>query len=168
MPVEIIVEDGSGVEDANSYATVETAREFAEKRGVVLSADNDEVSSQLIRAFDWLDAKEEEFQGVRVYADTAFPRAGVTVNGFELAADAIPKQLIAAQLQLVIAQSNGIDISPNFVPADYVVKEKVGPLETTFADPVEVGVSPKLGAVDAVLSPLFLRRTVAGLVTVRV
>lgn len=170
MPVVVIVEDGSGVPGANSYMDVETVREYAENRGFVLSDDDDAVSAQLIRSFDYIETKECDFQGVRVYAESAFPRQGVVINGVEIAADAIPALLIAAQAQLVIAQHNGIDIMPNFVAADYVTEEKVGPLTTKYADPLAVGIAPKLGAVDAMLAPLFGRCASVGfgLKTVRV
>jgi hypothetical protein len=163
MPIVVIVEDGTGVADANSYMSVETVRGYAANRGFTLSADDDVVSAQLIRGFDYIEAKECDFQGERVYAESAFPRIGVVINGVEISESAIPNLLLAAQSQLVIAQANGIDIMPNFVAADYVVKEKVGPLETTFADPVLVGIGPKLGAVDAMLAPLFGRCASPGL-----
>lgn len=155
MPVVIIVEDGSGVADANSYASVDTAREYATNRGFTLSDDDDAVAAFLIRGFDYLETKECEYQGERIYAESAFPRVGVEINGVDIPSDEIPKLAVAAQLQLVIAQSNGIDIMPNFVAGDYVTEEKVGPLTTKFADPVLVGMGPKLGAVDAMLAPLF-------------
>lgn len=155
MPITIIVEDGTGVAGANAYANVADVRAYALNRGVTLSADDDVVSAQLIKAFDYVETKECEFQGVRVFAESAFPRIGVIINGVEIAETAIPNLLLAANGQLVIAQSNGIDITPNFIAADYVTEEKVGPLTTKFADPLKVGISPKLGAVDAALAPLF-------------
>lgn len=155
MAVVIIVEDGSGVADANSYITVADARIYAANRGVTLSDDDDTVATQLVRSFDYIETKECEFQGVRVYAESAFPRVGVIINGVEIAEDAIPKLLIAAQVQTVMALAGGIDILPNFVAADYVTEEKVGPLTTKYADPLAVGMGPKLGAVDAMLAPLF-------------
>ena len=155
MPIQIIVENGTGVQGANSYVSVVDARAFAANRGLILSGNDDVISAQLITAFDYVETKECEFQGSRVYIGSAFPRNGVIVNGREIPNTEIPMLLISAQIQLVMAQENGIDIMPNFVAADYVTKEKVGPLETTYADPLAVGISPKLGAVDASLAPLF-------------
>lgn len=155
MPINVIVENGTGVTGANSYASVEDARTFATNRGIGLSTDDDVVAAQLISAFDFIETKECEFQGCRVYVESAFPRTGVVINKREIPADEIPALLIVAQFQLVIAQNNGIDIMPNFVAADYVTEEKVGPLTTKYADPLAVGVAPKLGAVDAALAPLF-------------
>jgi hypothetical protein len=39
--------------------------------------------------------------------------------------------------------------------ADYVTEETVGPITTKYANPVQVGVRPKLGLVDSLLAPLF-------------
>lgn len=163
MPIVIIPEDGSGVSGANSYVSVADARAYAADRGHSLSDDDDVVAAQLIRASDYLEAKECEFQGERVFPARAFPRRGVRINGADLPADSVPSLLIAAQIQLVIAQLGGIDIMPNFVAADYVTKEKVGPLEMTYADPVAVGIAPRLGAVDAMLAPLFGRCASSGM-----
>jgi len=163
MPIVVIVEDGTGVANANSYMTVEAVRIYAANRGFELSTDDDVVAAQLIRGFDYVETKECEFQGERVYLESAFPRSGVVINGVEIADNAIPNLLTSAIGQLVIAQNNGIDIMPNFVAADYVIKEKTGPLETTYADPVLVGMGPKLGAVDAALAPLFGRCASPGL-----
>lgn len=155
MPIAIVVEDGTGVAGANSYASVDTARAYAANRGVTLSSDDDVVAAQLIQGFDYIETKECEFQGTRVFVESAFPRRCVVVNGREIPETEIPSLLIAAQIQLVIAQANGINVMPNFVAADYVTEEKVGPLTTKYADPLSVGVAPKLGAVDAALAPLF-------------
>lgn len=144
MPIQIIVENGTGVQGANSYVSVIAARAFAANRGLNLSEDDDVVAAQLINAFDYIETKECEFQGSRVYIDSAFPRNGVRVNCREIPNTEIPMLLISAQIQLVMAQENGIDIMPNFVAADYVTKEKVGPLETTYADPLAVGISRSL------------------------
>jgi hypothetical protein len=170
MPIVVNVEDGTGVTDANSYLSVAAVRDYAANRGFTLSVDDDVVAAQLIRSFDYVETKECDFQGERVFADSAFPRIGVVINNVEIAETAIPNLLFAATAQLVIAQANGVDIMPNFVAGDYVVEEKVGPLTTKFADPVLVGMGPKLGAVDAALAPLFGRCASPGfgLRTVRV
>lgn len=163
MPIQIIVETGLGVVGANSYISVADVRAFAFNRGVAVSENDDTVAAQLINAFDYLETKECEFQGERVYIESVFPRSGVVINEREVSSTEIPSLLIYAQAQLVMAQTNGINIMPNFVASDYVTKEKVGPLETTYADPISAGIAPKLGAVDAMLAPLFGRCASGGM-----
>lgn len=157
MAIEIIVEDGSGNTDANSFVSVEDARAYAEARGTDLPTDDDEVASMLIRASDYLDAQECRFQGKRTSSSQAltWPRTGVVLNCDDVPPNVIPKSLIAAQVQLAMAINAGFDLQPNVSPQDYVTREKVGPIETEYADPLAVGIMPTFTAVNALLAPLF-------------
>lgn len=157
MAIEIIVEDGTGVANANSFVSVEDARTYAEARGVEFPADDDEVASMLIRAADYLEAQECRFQGKRTSSSQAlaWPRTGVVLNCDDVPPNVIPKSLIAAQVQLAMAIAAGFDLQPNISPQDYVTREKVGPIETEYADPVSVGIMPTFTAANALLAPLF-------------
>jgi hypothetical protein len=157
MAVEIIVETGSGVANANSYVSVANARVYAEARGVDFPADNDEAATMLIRASDYLEAQECLYQGKRTSSaqSLAWPRVGVVLNCDEVPPNVIPKSLIAAQVQLAMAINAGFDLQPNVSPQDYVTREKVGPIETEYADPTKVGIMPTFTAANALLAPLF-------------
>ncbi|WBF76993.1 hypothetical protein PSV3_00292 [Septimatrevirus PSV34] len=52
MAITIVVEDGSGVTNANSYVSVADARIYASNRGVELPLDDDELAAMLIRSTD--------------------------------------------------------------------------------------------------------------------
>jgi hypothetical protein len=162
VAIEIIVETGANVPNANSYVSVDDARTYAANRGVVLPADDDAVAAMLIQASDYLEAKSCEYQGVPTYTDPAqslaWPRTGAIIGCTEFPSDQIPKQLIAAQVQLAMAVNAGIALFPNVTPQDYVTEETVGPITTKYADPSKIGVgdmSPQLTAVDALLANLF-------------
>ncbi len=159
MAIVITVEDGSNIPDANSYLSVAQAREYAGNRGLELSVDDDEVAAQLIVGMDYIEARECDFQGYRTYEDQvlSWPRTSVILNCKAYAVDAIPSQLKGALAQLVMAQENGIDISPNSSSDDFITSAKVGPLSVSFADPTKFGsdLSPNLTAVNALLAPLF-------------
>lgn len=157
MTIDIIVEDGSDVANANSYADVAAARAYASARGVVLPADDDEVAAMLIRSNDYLEAQACRYQGKQSSSLQAlqWPRTGVLLNGDELPSNVIPKSLIAAQIQLSMAINAGFDLQPNISPQDYVIKEKVDVIETQYADPLAVGILPTFTAVNALLAPLF-------------
>lgn len=159
MAILIIVEDGSNVLNANSYQTVATVRAYALERGVVLSADDDEVAAQLIQSTDYLETKACEYQGSITYPDQSlqWPRTGVYLNCSDtmFPEDSIPKQMLKAQAQLTMAIAEGFVLQPNVSPQDYVTEEKVGPITTKYADPVQVGISPIFTSVDALLAPLF-------------
>ena len=50
MAITITVEDGSNVANANSFVTIAEARSYAVERGVTLSATDDDVAVQIIKA----------------------------------------------------------------------------------------------------------------------
>lgn len=157
MAITIVVEDGSGVANANSYVSVADARVYAANRGTELPLDDNEVAAMLIRATDYLEAQECRYQGKRTSPTQAlaWPRTGVFLNCDEVPSNVIPKSLIAAQTQLAMAINAGFDLQPNISPQDYVTREKVGPIETEYADPVAVGIMPTFTAANALLAPLF-------------
>ena len=159
MAITITVEDGSNVANANSFVTIVEARAYAVERGVTLSAPDDDVAVQIIKAKDYLESFANRYQGEMTNADQAlqWPRTDVYLYGSETVfpSNAIPKELKAAQNATVVALAQGVDIMPNYSASDFVTREKVGPIETEYADPTKVGIVPTLSAVDSLLAPLF-------------
>lgn len=159
MAITITIEDGSNVANANSFVTIAEARAYAVERGVTLSATDDDVAVQIIKAKDYLESFANRYQGEMTNADQAlqWPRTDVYISGSETAfpSNAIPKQLKSAQSSLVIAISEGVDIMPNYSAADFVTEETVGPITTKYADPTKIGITPTLTNVEALLQPLF-------------
>lgn len=173
MPISIIIEDGSNVPDANSYVSISDARLYASNRGISLPVNDDAVASMLIQGMDYLEAKNCEYQGYPTYPENlAWPRTGVVINCQDFPVNAIPKQLIAAQVQLAMAINEGISIFPNVTASDLVIEETVGPITTKYADVTKMGLtqlSPQLSAVDALLKPLTQTCSQAfGIKTIRV
>jgi len=157
MPISIIVEDGTEVANANSFSSVADARLYAENRGIELPTDDDEIAAMLINSADYIEVQECRFQGSRTSSTQSltWPRSGVYLNCDSLPSNIIPKSLINAQIQLVLAINAGFDLQPNISPQDYVISEKVGPIETEYANPLSVGIMPTFTAVNALLAPLF-------------
>lgn len=159
--VDLIIEDGSGKEDANSYATVAQIINYALARGVTLSdlsPPEDAITIMAIQAMDYLDGLD--YLGTKTYPDTqalAWPRKGVCANGDILPSDTVPRRLVSAQCQLCIYIANGIDIMPVANTGEaFIKREKIGPIDTEYSEAVamELGNAPVLPAVDALLSPL--------------
>ncbi len=157
MAIEIIVEDGTEVANANGYITVVDARIYAANRGVSLPSSDDELAAMLIKANDYLEAQAELFQGYRVSEtqELQFPRSDVYIYGALVPSNVIPKSLISAQVQLAMAINAGLDLQPNVTPGDYIIKEKVGPIETQYANPLQVGITATFTAAEALLKPLY-------------
>lgn len=107
----IIVEDGSIVTNANSYVTRAEAIAYAADIGVTI-ADDDATDALLVAAAEYIDTLEPKLRGVRVERDQplAYPRDDLVVDGWAWDSSEIPRQVILAQMNLVIEQSQGIDI----------------------------------------------------------
>lgn len=153
----LIIEDGSIVADADTFASVADLDAFTSKRGIALAAA-DEAAKEilLIKAMDFLETLEPRFQGSRINAEQtlSWPRQDVSINGFEWAEDSIPGQLIKAQLQLAV-YAETVDLLPAGDGRE-VIKEKVGPLETTYADTGSANPQPALTAFWEFISPLLV------------
>lgn len=159
MPVNIIVEDGTLVADANSYIDVAYARQYAEMRGVLLPSDDDVLGAMLILATDFLESFACEYAGRKVSPSQSlqWPRQEAYLFGDCEAwpSDTIPKNLKQAQAAAVIAVSQGLSLLPNIGPQDFVIEETVGPITTKYSDPVKSGVEMKFTGVDSLLASLF-------------
>lgn len=171
----LVIEDGTGKVDSDSYVTVAEARAYASRRGTALSADDAEVEVQLHNGMDYLESKRALYQGSKTYPENPqalqFPRTGVTVDGTELAVDAIPVELKKAQCQLCVEQQKGLSLLAGS-DGRVVLREKVDVLEVQYASPADfsggVGGMPSYPAVDALLEPLYGPSGGFGFSTVRV
>lgn len=156
MAIQIIVEDGSIVAGANSYVSIADARIYAANRGVQLPANDDDVAAMLIKATDYLEAQGCRFKGRKVDCDQPlqWPRKGVYLCCDPYPSDRIPKDLIAAQVKLAMAASEGIVLQPNYSAADMVIEETVDVITTKYADPTSLGYETTFTGVQALLSSL--------------
>lgn len=177
----LTVENGSGVQNANSYISVADARAYATARGATLPADDTQLEASILKGMDYIEAQRSEFQGGKTYtgvpgfwSGTCFdlappsdvdshdaqalqwPRFGVYVDNIPISGNAIPKELVSALAQCVIEISAGADLQEN---TDQMIKsEKVDVVETVYMTATDVG-STGLGKtfpkVEALLAPLY-------------
>lgn len=154
----LIVEDGSIVENANSYVSVEEARTYASERNYSLPAlpeegQNDALEALLIKAVDFLEGQRAKYQGEKVSSLQAlqFPRYNVYIDGFPLDENVIPRILKAAQIELAVAAFAGISLQPTRSGAA-IKRKKLGPLETEYAEGSTF--RPIITAVESLLAPL--------------
>lgn len=164
----LVIEDGTGIAGANSYVTLAEYRAYGEARGIVVSADDDVATQQLIKGVDWLEAQSARYKGQKTYAtqDLQFPRDGVDVYGTFIGNNVIPKNVKAAQMQLGIEISQGVDLFPTRTGA-FLKRKKIGPIEREWSETIGDR-GPLMPAVEALLSPLLLTNGGFGLRTVRV
>jgi hypothetical protein len=137
----LTVEDGTGIENADSYATVTELIAFATARGVDgnLPATEDEREVLLRLAFDYVEAHRAQFQGNKSNEGNTypqFPRCGLFIDGDEVASDLVPVEVKKAQMQLALDAVDD-DLSPTGT-GQAVIREKLDVLETEY----EAGQSP--------------------------
>lgn len=132
----IIVEDGAGKSDAQSYCSVAFADAYFQVRNVpAWAALTTEVKeSSLVKATDFMEATYSSvWKGAKATAEQAlaWPRTGVVIDGFDFSSSDIPMRLknACAELAYRATTSNLIEDQ-----GQRVVKEKVDVIETTYAD----------------------------------
>lgn len=153
----LIVEDGTGREDANSYIDLADARELASMRGISLSADDTELTQQLVNAADRLNSYECRFSGERTTSEQglSYPRMHSKRFGKAYPDDAIPKELKLAQVTLGGYINAGVDVWAS-TDIEGITREKVGPIETEYDSSIATdGENPYFAQIDSILSPLF-------------
>ena len=142
----LVVEDGTGVAGADSYADLTSLRAYAAKRGVTLSVDDAVLEPFAYTAMDYLEG-----EGLGLLSLTWPSERGYVCSMKD--AEALVR-LANAQAQLCIEQADGIDLSPART-GDFIIEDTVGPITTKFSDkfgPV-AGIAPSMPAVAAILKP---------------
>ena len=106
----LVVETGSIVAGANTYVSRADYIAYAATEGVTIP-DEAAADLELIQAARYLDSLEVRLKGARVERDQplAYPRSGLTIEGFAWASDEIPRQVILAQMSTALDIHAGID-----------------------------------------------------------
>ena len=98
--VTLIVEDGTGLPNANTYITVEYARQYGHDRGIDLGEAH-LIAQNLVLAADYISTKGP-FKGKVLSLDQSldFPRSGLQVHGEQFTG--VPQKVKNAQAQLLL------------------------------------------------------------------
>lgn len=148
----LVIEDGTGVAEADSFVTAQAIVDFALKRGIIITLEAAEIHA--IKAMDYFYTLcllgEVAFPGVQW---VPYPRmgliAGDTEAGFEYE---IPRNVTLAQLHLAVDSFNGIELVPSRKAEPKLKRRKTGPIEREYFEAVDY--LPDLPMVDALMSPL--------------
>lgn len=121
----IVVEDGTGKSNANSYVSLTDFKSYADARGLSYGADDALIEQALIRATNWIDATYRgRFPGVRtngtaqalqwprkagsyqygVYVSDAWSTTVVDSDGAPIASNAVPVALINAECEAAVRE----------------------------------------------------------------
>lgn len=150
----LVIEDGSGVEGANSYVSVAEARAWAVVRGLTFGSDA--ITEQaLLKAMDYVESLRSRFSGSKTSATQAlqWPRTGATLDGALMEDDFIPVELKNGLIQLAY-EAQTVDLQPTGTGQE-ILSEKVDVLETTYAERGTGSIVPQFNKAMAFLEPLF-------------
>lgn len=157
----LVVEDGTGKADAESYVSVEDCTSYATARDITdwLNTANDQEAA-LRRATAFLD-KSFVWKGYKTWGRAqalAWPRVEVLdEEDNEVLGTEIPVEVIQATCELAAYEAaNPGGLNPTVTPSTFVTRERVGEIEVNYAAPG--------GAVDSARPVLLgVRDLVAGL-----
>ena len=123
----IIIEDGSLVANANSYATEAEMATYAADRGVTITGTS---AILLIQAMDFIDGKRFIGSKLDINQSLQWPRTGVLIDGFYIPVDSIPISLKEAQIEVALAYDT--DNDPLAIQGRETRREKIGELEVEY------------------------------------
>lgn len=97
MPITLTVEDGTRPTGANTYASVLTADAYHADRAFTAwdAATDDEKATALIRATDYLNGLAWNGRKVALRV-MAWPRADMWMDGYPIATDDVPDEVVSA------------------------------------------------------------------------
>lgn len=157
MAINIVVEDGTGKDNANSYVSVSEFIDYAAQTGVDLE-DDDSTAILLIKAMRYLETKTFKGKRTTLLQALNWPRKDAYIYCEEpeilFADNSIPANIKKAEMELALLVESGVDLMPTITASDLVVREVIGPITTEYANPGEYGLSyaPQLPLIDSLLS----------------
>lgn len=137
MPITLVLEDGTGVANANSFVDVAFADAYHLTRFNDQWSGTDEAKkSALVVAADYMKSRFN-YRGIKTHLDTGqslpFPRRGICdADGQEYDRFAVPDPVQEAQAELaLVAICSGGSIEPAILGPDILRRrERVGSIET--------------------------------------
>lgn len=144
--MDIIVETGEGLVDANSYVSTDYAKSFAASRKLTLPCDNEDVQALMFRATDYIESFASRFSGCKFSDEQAlsYPREDGT----------IPNELKQAVIYTMIGIHAGFDPVENKSSTPFITRESVDVLRVDYAESSQNNKN-KLPMVDKLLNRLF-------------
>jgi hypothetical protein len=161
----MIVEDGTGIEGAESYITVDQAIDYAAAHGLSFpdTTSDDDGEAACRRATAWVDAtyrsrfpgyrtnrREQALEWPRAYAYDAMCPPNL------IPSDEVPSEVIKATCEAAVRElASPGSLSPDYVPSQSVKQETVGPITTVFGGTGTIAdVRPLLPIIDGIMATL--------------
>lgn len=128
----LVIEDGTGLPDADSYISLADARTYAADYGYALAADDTEAEVQLRRGAQYVDTNQFKGQKLNPLQGLAFPRTGVECDGVEVE---ISQQLLwAGRAQVIYADAvnSGVNVRGNDAGQEVQSSEVTGAVKESY------------------------------------
>tara|TARA_R110000850_G_scaffold257499_1_gene383699 strand:+ start:426 stop:926 length:501 start_codon:yes stop_codon:yes gene_type:complete len=128
----LIVENGTGVANSNTYVSDVMFTDYAALRGVTIPATAILREPLLIKAMDYIEGYRDQFQGEKTdyLQSLQWPRYSVYIDGYDIGSNTIPAELKNAQIEAAILV-NSTPLLESGATLN-VQKEKVDVLERTY------------------------------------
>lgn len=134
---DLVIENSTGLSNANSYCSLAEYKDFAELNGYDADQTDPELAIFLVRATNFIDSFEDVFVGKRLNPSQAlaFPRKAI---GFSCNDDPhlySMNSLKKAVMYGVVAQVEGFSLLPTQISKDdFISKEKIeGAIEVQYS-----------------------------------
>ena len=154
----LIVEDGSEVANANSYASLAVIAAYAIAHGDATwaLATGAEQNAAALNAMVYIDSKPYKGYPTSSTQLLEWPRFGVVVNTWDVSSDAIPAKLVYAQCVASVKALAG-SLSPDLARGGGVKRQKVDVIETEYFDGAVATTTYQV--IDQLLAPLLKSST---------
>lgn len=170
----LIVEDGTGLVNADSYQTLVAARASAALLGLILPLDDDEADIALRNGFQYVNSFEGSFSGERFTAtqsgswprDNAYRCYGR--NQIAIADDDLPTDIVTAQMMAAVEYGKGTSISPVDNGLSVASKEVVGAVKQSFFNNGKTGKGVTITQAVEAMGPLLCNNRGLSMRTLRV
>lgn len=152
----LIVEDGTGKSNADSYVSLADARQIAANYGLSLPEDDTVAEATLRNGAMYIGLQEAAMCGRRVSATQAlaYPRTGVRLYSFPVESNTIPAQVIRAQVIAAAEYGNGTDVRGS-TDGRVVASERVeGAVSVSYFNNGQTGANVVITAAMDALRPL--------------
>lgn len=149
----IVVEDGTGLTNSNSYVSEAELTTYATDRGVTISGTN---AVLLIQSMDYIES--QDFKGYKYSEEQAlqWPRGNVSIDGYLIDVDEIPTLLKEAQMETALSIDAGTN--PMASVGRATKREKVDVIEVEYMD--NAAESVYITAAETKLTKLVQAKTV--------
>jgi len=167
----LTVETGTGLPNAESYASVAAADSRCAALGVTdwAARTTPEKEVALRRATQFMVANyRSRWAGRRVYQTQAldWPRYDVCVDDFVVVSNTVPVEVANACIDLAVRAARGEELMPDLeIGNNQIKRDKTGPLETEYFEN-NTDAASRFVAIDAALAPFFGAAGGAGMMKV--